>query len=160
MTLRRKLNLFANVRPCKTIKGIKSTVYDNVDVVTLRENTEGEYSGLEHEVVPGVVENLKIISKPACENIAKYAFEYARRLGRKSITCVHKEGVMIKGDGCFVNVCRDIAKKYPEINYSENQVDTLCLKLVQAPEELDVMVMPNLYGDIVSDLCSGNHQLI
>jgi len=155
VTLRKKLNLFANVRPCKTIKGIKSTVYDKVDVVTLRENTEGEYSGLEHEVVPGVVENLKIISRQACENIAKYAFEYAQRLGRKNITCVHKEGIMVKGDGCFVNTCREFAKKYPEINYSENQIDTLCLKLVQNPEELDVMVMPNLYGDIVSDLCAG-----
>jgi len=155
VTLRKKLNLFANVRPCKTIKGIKSTVYDNVDVVTLRENTEGEYSGLEHEVVPGVVENLKIITRPACENIAKYAFEYARMLGRKNITCVHKEGIMVKGDGCFVNTCREYAKKYPEINYSENQIDTLCLKLVQNPEQLDVMVMPNLYGDIVSDLCAG-----
>ena len=156
VTLRKRLQLYANVRPCKTIKGVKGLPHDNLDVVTIRENTEGEYSGLEHEVVPGVVENLKIISKFACENIAKYAFEYAKKNGRKEVCCVHKAGVMVMGDGCFVDTCREVAQFYPEIDYVEKQVDTMSMKLTRTPQKVDVMVMPNLYGDIISDLCAGN----
>ena len=155
VTLRKRLNLYANVRPCKTIRGVKGLPHDNLDVVTIRENTEGEYSGLEHEVVPGVVENLKIISKNACQNIAEYAFQYAKNNGRNEVCCVHKAGVMVMGDGCFVNTCRDVAKKYPEITYSEKQVDTMSMKLTRTPGQVDIMVMPNLYGDIISDLCAG-----
>ena len=118
VTLRKKLRLYANVRPCKTIDGLDN-LYSNVDVVTIRENTEGEYSGIEHSVVPGVAESIKIISRVACENVAKYAFEYARTQNRKKITAVHKAGVMKLGDGLFVDVCREIAAQYPEIEYSE-----------------------------------------
>jgi len=154
VTLRKKLNLFANVRPAKSLPGIKS-LYTNVDVVTLRENTEGEYSGLEHMVVPGVAENLKIISRQACENIAAYAFEFAVANNRKKVTVCHKAGVQKLGDGLFVNVCKQISQKFPQIEYAEEQVDTMCMRLARNPHEVDVMVMPNLYGDIVSDLCAG-----
>lgn len=109
MTLRKKLKLYANVRPCRSIVGVK-TPYENVDVVTIRENTEGEYSGLEHQVVPGVVENLKIISQFACENINRYAFEYARKMGRKKIVACHKAGVMKMGDGLFIETASQISK--------------------------------------------------
>lgn len=155
VTLRKRLKLYANVRPCKSIKGVKNSLYEGVDLVTIRENTEGEYSGLEHVVVPGIVENLKIITQEACENICKYAFEYATKHGRKRVVCCHKAGVMKLGDGCFVNTFRRIAKEYPHIEISEKQVDTMCTKLVKEPQEVDVMVMPNLYGDILSDLCAG-----
>jgi len=154
VTLRKKLNLFANVRPAKSLPGIKS-LYQDVDVVTLRENTEGEYSGLEHMVVPGVCENLKIISRQACENIATYAFEYAVANNRKKVTVCHKAGVQKLGDGLFINVCKQVSQKFPQIEYAEEQVDTMCMRLARNPQDVDVMVMPNLYGDIVSDLCSG-----
>eukprot|EP01017_Pseudomicrothorax_dubius_P031993 TRINITY_DN4143_c0_g3_i1.p1 TRINITY_DN4143_c0_g3~~TRINITY_DN4143_c0_g3_i1.p1 ORF type:complete len:377 (+),score=111.09 TRINITY_DN4143_c0_g3_i1:67-1197(+) len=154
VTLRKKLHLYANVRPAKSIKGTK-TPYTDVDVVTIRENTEGEYSGLEHEVVPGVVENLKIISKKACENIARYAFEYARLNNRKRVIACHKAGVMKLGDGLFLRTCQSTAKEYPNIEFLDEQVDTVSMKLAANPNEIDVMVMPNLYGDIISDLCAG-----
>lgn len=154
VTLRKKLQLYANVRPCISLPGVKSP-YDKVDVVTIRENTEGEYSGLEHQVVPGVVENLKIISRQACINIAEYAFNYAIMYNRQRVTACHKAGVQKMGDGLFINTCREVAKKYPQIKYQEEQVDTICMKLARDPHQLDVMVMPNLYGDIVSDLCAG-----
>ena len=115
MTLRKKLNLFANVRPCKTITKLKNVPYENVDIVTIRENTEGEYSGLEHEVVPGIVENLKIITRTACDNVNRHAFEYAKNNNRKKITCVHKADVMKLGDGCFLESFREIGKEYPNI---------------------------------------------
>jgi len=154
VTLRKKLNLYANVRPCKSLKGIKS-FYSDVDLVTIRENTEGEYSGIEHEVVPGVVENFKIISQVACQNIAEYAFDFAVRYDRKKVTACHKAGVQKMGDGLFIKVCRQVSEKYPSIKYEEEQVDTVCMKLAKDPLTMDVMVMPNLYGDIVSDLCAG-----
>ena len=154
VTLRKKLKLYANVRPCRSIVGV-NTPYTNVDLVTMRENTEGEYSGLEHQVVPGVVENLKIISETACENINRYAFEYARKYGRKKIVACHKAGVMKMGDGLFIKIAEKIAQEYPEIEYTEEQIDTVCMKLANDPTQFDVMVMPNLYGDIVSDLCAG-----
>eukprot|EP00743_Colponemidia_sp_Colp-15_P003660 GILK01003950.1.p1 GENE.GILK01003950.1~~GILK01003950.1.p1 ORF type:complete len:367 (+),score=45.94 GILK01003950.1:774-1874(+) len=153
ITLRRSLNLYANVRPCVSIKNLGR--YDDVNLVTIRENTEGEYSGLEHEVVPGVVENLKVISRPACVRIAEFAFAYARLNGRKKVTAVHKANVMKLGDGLFINVCREVAQKYPEIQYEEQLIDNACLTLVSKPSKMDVMVMPNLYGDILSDLCAG-----
>ncbi|CAI2371203.1 unnamed protein product [Moneuplotes crassus] len=154
VTLRKKLQLYANVRPCRTIKGIDN-IYDNVDLVTIRENTEGEYMGLEHRVVPGVSESIKIISRRACLKIARYAFEYAIRNNRKRIIGVHKAGVMKKGDGLFLECLREINEEYPTIQYSEKQVDTMCMKLAMNPQDCDMMVMPNLYGDIVSDLCAG-----
>ncbi len=155
VTLRKKLYLYANVRPCLTIEGVKNLKYQNIDLVTIRENTEGEYSGLEHEVVPGIVENLKIITKQASEDVCRYAFEYADKLGRKKITCCHKAGVMKLGDGCFLTAFNKIAKEFPQIKTETKQVDNICTKLVKDPHELDVMVMPNLYGDIISDLCAG-----
>jgi isocitrate dehydrogenase (NAD+) len=154
VTLRKKLNLYVNLRPCKSIIGIKGP-YENIDVVTLRENTEGEYSGLEHEVVPGVVENLKIISEKACRKIAEYAFVYATKNNRKTVTACHKAGISAMADGLFIRICREESEKYPSIKYQEEQVDTVAMKLAQSPELLDVMVMPNLYGDIISDLCAG-----
>lgn len=154
VTLRKRLQLYANVRPCKSIMGVK-TPYEGVDLVTIRENTEGEYSGLEHEVSPGIVENLKIISKSACQNITEYAFEYAKKLNRNRIVACHKAGVMKMGDGLFIKTAADVAKNYPDIEYTEEQIDTVCMKLANNPSEFDVMVMPNLYGDIVSDLCAG-----
>lgn len=113
VTLRKKLQLFANVRPCQTIAELPRVPYKNIDIVTIRENTEGEYSGLEHEVVPGIVENLKIITKKACDNVNKHAFEYAMRNNRKKITCVHKADVMKLGDGCFLNSFKEVAQNYP-----------------------------------------------
>ena len=141
------------MRPCKSIRGISP--YNNVDVVTIRENTEGEYSGLEHEVVDGIVENLKIITKKACKKIAEFAFKYAVGNSRGKVVCCHKASVMKKADGCFVEECDRVSTKYPQIQYEKKQVDTLCTKLVRNPEEMDLMVMPNLYGDIISDLSAG-----
>lgn len=152
--LRRELEMYANVRPATSIPGL-NVRYHNVNIVTIRENTEGEYSGKEHEVIPGVIENLKIISKNACEKIARYAFNYARNCSRKKVTALHKASVMKLGDGLFLKMCRKTAQDFPEIHYEERNVDTACGLLVTKPELFDVMVMPNLYGDIVSDLCSG-----
>ncbi len=154
VSLRKELDLFANVRPCKSIPNI-SKLYSDVDVVTIRENTEGEYSGKEHEVVPGVIENLKIISAHACERIAEYAFKYTRSHKRKHVAALHKASVMKMGDGLFLKKCREVAEKYPDIKYWEKSIDTGCGLLVSDPSTFDVMVMPNLYGDIMSDVCSG-----
>ncbi|KRW98930.1 hypothetical protein PPERSA_09455 [Pseudocohnilembus persalinus] len=154
VTLRKKLQLYANVRPCKSFEGVK-THYDNVDVVTMRENTEGEYSGIEHKILPGVVENLKIISQKASYNICKYAYEFAKANGRKKVSVCLKAGVMKQGDGLFMREALKVAEEYPEIQTEVVNVDTVCFQLASNPQSLDVMVMPNLYGDIVSDLCSG-----
>eukprot|EP01027_Heterolobosea_sp_BB2_P025434 GEZU01039040.1.p1 GENE.GEZU01039040.1~~GEZU01039040.1.p1 ORF type:complete len:383 (-),score=138.87 GEZU01039040.1:174-1241(-) len=154
LTLRQALGLYANVRPAKNMPGIV-TPFNNVDLVTVRENTEGEYSGLEHEVVPGVVESLKIITRTASERIAEYAFKYAVEHGRSKVTAVHKANIMKKADGLFLTCCREVAEKYPQIKYEEAIVDAACMRLVKNPAEFDVLVMPNLYGDIVSDLASG-----
>lgn len=126
-----------------------------MDVVTIRENTEGEYSGLEHIAVPGVAESLKIISEKSCRRVAIYAFEFAEKMNRKKVEAVHKAGVMKLSDGLFLDVCRDVSTKYPNIEYKETQVNTMAHKLILNPEKIDVMVMPNLYGDIISDLCAG-----
>lgn len=152
--LRRSLNLCVNVRPCISVPGVK-TLYDNVDLVTIRENTEGEYSGKEHEVVPGVIENLKIISEKACLRAARYAFEYAKKYDRKKVHALHKASVMKMGDGLFLKKSREVSLEFPQIEYLEKNVDTACGILVSEPQYFDVMVMPNLYGDIVSDVCAG-----
>ncbi|KAK9824167.1 hypothetical protein WJX72_008227 [[Myrmecia] bisecta] len=154
LTLRKELQLFANVRPCFSLPGYK-TRYDNVNLVTIRENTEGEYSGLEHEVVPGVVESLKIITRIASTRVAEYAFKYAKDNGRKKVSAVHKANIMKMADGLFIRCCREVKEKYPDIAYEELIVDNACMQLVKDPSQFDVLVMPNLYGDIISDLCAG-----
>ncbi|KAF3796292.1 Isocitrate dehydrogenase NAD catalytic subunit 5 [Nymphaea thermarum] len=154
LTLRKELGLYANVRPCYSLPGYK-TRYDNVDLVTIRENTEGEYSGLEHQVVRGVVESIKIITRQASLRVAEYAFHYAKIHGRKTVSAIHKANIMRKTDGLFLKCCREVAEKYPEINYEEVIIDNCCMMLVKNPSLFDVLVMPNLYGDIISDLCAG-----
>ncbi|PNY11848.1 isocitrate dehydrogenase, partial [Trifolium pratense] len=154
LTLRKELNLYANVRPCYSLSGYK-TRYDNVDLITIRENTEGEYSGLEHQVVRGVVESIKIITRQASIRVAEYAFHYAKAHGRKRVSAIHKANIMQKTDGLFLKCCREVAEKYPEITYEEVVIDNCCMMLVKNPALFDVLVMPNLYGDIISDLCAG-----
>jgi isocitrate dehydrogenase (NAD+) len=155
LTLRKALNLYANVRPCKSIPGYK-TKYDDVDIVTIRENTEGEYTGIEHEVVPGVIENLKVITRVASARIAEFAFRYASEVGRKKVTAAHKAGVMKLSDGLFLDCCREVAARYPQIKYEEVNIDNAMLYMAaDGGAKFDVMVMPNLYGDIASDLGAG-----
>lgn len=154
LALRKEFNLYANVRPCRSLEGYK-TLYDNVDVVTIRENTEGEYSGIEHEIVDGVVQSIKLITEEASNRVAEYAFKYAKDNHRKKVTVVHKANIMRMSDGLFLRCCRDMAKKYPEIKFEEKYLDTVCLNMVQDPSKFDVLVMPNLYGDIMSDMCAG-----
>ncbi|CAN8229306.1 unnamed protein product [Cochlearia groenlandica] len=152
--LRKELDLFASLVNCFNLPGLP-TRHDNVDIVVIRENTEGEYAGLEHEVVPGVVESLKVITKFCSERIAKYAFEYAYLNNRKKVTAVHKANIMKLADGLFLESCREVAKKYPSINYNEIIVDNCCMQLVAKPEQFDVMVTPNLYGNLVANTAAG-----
>jgi isocitrate dehydrogenase (NAD+) len=152
--LRKTLDLYANVRPVRTLPGVKSR-YDNVDLVIFRENTEDLYSGLEHVVVPGVVESIKIITEKASTRIAKYAFAYARSHGRKRITAVHKANIMKLSDGLFLDCCRKVAEEYKDVTYDEMIVDNCCMQLVLDPTRFDSLLLENLYGDIVSDLCAG-----
>jgi isocitrate dehydrogenase (NAD+) len=152
--LRKTLDLYANLRPVATLPGVKSR-YDNVDLIVVRENTEDLYSGLEHVVVPGVVESIKIITEKASTRIAKYAFEYARTHGRKKVTAVHKANIMKLSDGLFLDCCRTVAQGFPEITYDEIIVDNCCMQLVLDPTRFDMLLLENLYGDIVSDLCAG-----
>ncbi|ODV98469.1 hypothetical protein PACTADRAFT_14907 [Pachysolen tannophilus NRRL Y-2460] len=156
LTLRRTFNLFANVRPCKSIVGYK-TPYDNVDTVLIRENTEGEYSGIEHVIVPGVVQSIKLITRPASEKVIRYAFQHAISTGRNHVLVVHKASIMKLSDGLFVEVAKELASEYPNVKLSFENLDNTSLKLVQNPSQYNnlVMVMPNLYGDIMSDLSSG-----
>ena len=154
VALRKGLDLYANLRPVKSLPGVK-TRYEDVDLVVVRENTEDLYSGLEHIVVPGVVESIKIITEKASTRIARFAFEYARKHGRKLVTAVHKANIMKLSDGLFLECCRSVAREYPEIRYDEIIVDNCCLQLVRDPTRFDVLVLENLYGDIVSDLCAG-----
>ncbi|KAJ3284915.1 NAD-dependent isocitrate dehydrogenase [Borealophlyctis nickersoniae] len=156
LTLRRTFDLFANVRPCKSIVGYK-TPFDNVDTVLIRENTEGEYSGIEHSVVPGVVQSIKLITEEASRRVTTYAFEYARAIGRSHVTIVHKANIQKMADGLFLDVANDVAKSYPDIEVAEALLDRVCLQIVQDPTQFNktVMVMPNLYGDILSDLGAG-----
>lgn len=145
LTLRRTFNLYANVRPCVSIDGFK-TAYDNVDTVLIRENTEGEYSGIEHEVVPGVVQSIKLITHQASTRVARYAFEYARSQNRLHVTAVHKAPIMKQSDGMFLRACREMAAEYPDVKYDEDLLDRVCLRIVQdpAPYADRVMVMPNV----------------
>lgn len=154
VTLRQELNLYANVRPAKTYPGIKSR-YNNIDLVIFRENTEDLYAGIEHKVGNDAAESIKIITRSASERIARYAFEYARREGRKKVTAVHKANIMKLSDGLFLESCRKVAEEYTDIEFEDVIVDAMCMRLVQDPENFDCLVLPNLYGDIVSDLCAG-----
>lgn len=151
--LRKKYDLYANFRPIKNLPGIP-TRYPGVDLVIVRENTEGEYVGIEHEVVPGVVESLKIITEKASTKIAKFAFKHAHQFSRKKVHAIHKANIMKMSDGLFLRCCRDVAKDYPEIIYGEHIIDNTCMQLVTNPYQYDVLVTPNLYGDIISDLCA------
>ncbi|MFN0168829.1 MAG: isocitrate/isopropylmalate dehydrogenase family protein [Bryobacteraceae bacterium] len=156
VALRKRLDLYINFRPVRRLPGM-FTRYPEVtlDIVIFRENTEDLYSGLEHEVVPGVVESLKVITRTASVRIAQATFEYARREGRKKVTAVHKANIMKMSDGLFLRCCREVAEQFPDIVYQEMIVDNTCMQLVMRPESFDLMVLPNLYGDIVSDLTAG-----
>ncbi|HEY3136154.1 MAG TPA: isocitrate dehydrogenase (NAD(+)) [Blastocatellia bacterium] len=152
--LRKALDLYANLRPVKSMKGVPSR-YENVDLIVVRENTEDLYSGLEHEVVPGVVESLKIITDRASRRIARFAFEFARREGRKKVTAIHKANIMKLSDGLFLNCFREVSREYPEIEANDLIVDNACMQLVMDPSQFDVLLLENLYGDIISDLAAG-----
>ena len=154
VSLRQKLNLSACMRPVKNLPGI-ITRHQNVDLIVVRENSEGLYSGLEHQVVEGVVASLKVVSRSACNAIGQFAFDYCRNHGRRKVTAVHKAAVMKKSDGLFLEEIRKIAKKNPFIEYDELAIDSLSMQLVMEPSKFDVLVMGNLYGDIISDLASG-----
>jgi isocitrate dehydrogenase (NAD+) len=152
--LRKALDLYANLRPVRNLAGVKSR-FEGVDVIIVRENTEDLYSGLEHEVVPGVVESLKIITERASTRIARFAFDFARANGRTRVTAIHKANIMKLGDGLFLTSTRAVARDYADVTYDERIVDAACMSLVMYPEKFDVLLLPNLYGDIVSDLCAG-----
>ena len=154
VALRKTLDLFANLRPVRNLPGVKSR-FENVDVVIVRENTEDLYSGLEHEVVPGVVESLKIITERASTRIARFAFEYAKREGRKKIHAIHKANIMKLSDGLFLRSVRAVAAEYPAVEYQELIVDNACMQIVLNPQQFDVLLLPNLYGDVMSDLAAG-----
>src|SRR5438067_9436314 len=151
--LRKRFELFANFRPIRNLPHIP-TRYPGVELIIVRENTEGLYSGIEHEVVPGVVESLKIITEKASTRIARFAFEYARKNHRKKVHAIHKANIMKLSDGLFLRCSRNVSKEYPEITYGEHIVDNTCMQLVMNPYQYDVLVMENLYGDIISDLCA------
>jgi len=152
--LRKALDLYTNLRPVRNLPGVESR-FQGVDLVIVRENTEDLYAGLEHQIIPGVVESLKIITEAASTRIARFAFEYARAHGRRKVTAVHKANIMKLSDGLFLDSVRAVAREFAEISYDEKIVDAACMHLVMAPEQFDVIVLPNLYGDIVSDLCAG-----
>jgi isocitrate dehydrogenase (NAD+) len=154
VALRKGLDLYANVRPIKTLPGVKSR-YENVDLVIIRENTEDLYSGLEHVVVPGVVESIKVITEKASTRIARFAFNYARTHGRKRVTAVHKANIMKLSDGLFLECCAKVAADFPDVKYDDIIVDNCCMQLVLDPTRFDMLLLENLYGDIVSDLCAG-----
>jgi isocitrate dehydrogenase (NAD+) len=152
--LRKALGLYANLRPVKNIPGVPSR-FEDVDLIIVRENTEDLYSGIEHEVVPGVVESLKVITEKASTNIARFAFEFARANGRKRVTGIHKANILKLGDGLFLKSLRAVARDYTDVAYDERIIDAACMSLVMHPERFDVLLLPNLYGDIVSDLGAG-----
>jgi isocitrate dehydrogenase (NAD+) len=152
--LRKALDLYVNLRPVWSIPSVKSR-YEGIDLVIVRENTEDLYSGLEHEVVPGVVESLKIITAEASNRVATFAFEYARKHGRKRVTAVHKANIMKMGDGLFLRTVQEVAARYQDIRSDDRIVDAACMHLVMNPAQFDILLLPNLYGDIVSDLCAG-----
>ncbi len=152
--LRKTLDLYANLRPVTNLPSVPSR-FEGVDLVIVRENTEDLYAGLEHQVAPGVVESLKVITASASQRIARFAFEHARTYGRRKVTAIHKANIMKLTDGLFLQCTRAMARDYPDIQYEEKIVDNACMQLVMRPETFDVIVLPNLYGDIVSDLCAG-----
>ncbi len=152
--LRKGLDLYASVRPVKTLPGVK-VPFDNVNLVVVRENTEGLYAGLEHVVVPGVVESLRVITRSAAERIVRYAFELARQQGRHRVTFCHKADVMRLSDGLFLKCAREVADEFPFIGFEEKSIDNVCMELVLDPTRFDVLVMENLFGDVISDLCAG-----
>lgn len=154
VTLRQHFNLYANFRPIQSLEGVQSK-WSGLDLVVIRENTEGLYSGLEHEVVPGVVESLKIITRVATERIAHFAFKYANRARRKKVTIIHKANIMKMSDGLFLSASQDVGKLYPAIECEEFIVDNACMQLILRPERFDVLLLENLYGDIISDLAAG-----
>ncbi|KAL7965850.1 hypothetical protein HDV63DRAFT_413626 [Trichoderma sp. SZMC 28014] len=156
LTLRRTFNLFANLRPCRSVAGFK-TPYDGVDTVLIRENTEGEYSGIEHVVVDGVVQSIKLITKEASERVLRFAFQHAESIGRKKVRVVHKATIMKMSDGLFLKTAEQVAKDFPNIEFDAELLDNTCLKMVTDPNPYNdkVLVMPNLYGDILSDMCAG-----
>ena len=152
--MRQGLDLYASVRPVKTLPGVNCP-YQDVDLVVVRENTEGLYSGQEHVVVPGVVESLRVVTRPAAERIVRFAFEIARREGRSRVTFCHKADVLRMSDGLFLECARQVADEFPFIEFEERRIDNLCMELVLHPDEFDVLVMENLFGDVISDLCAG-----
>ncbi len=152
--LRKTLDLYANLRPVRTLPGVK-TPFGELDLVVVRENTEDLYSGIEHVVVPGVVESIKIITEKASTRIAKFAFEYAKQEGRKKITAIHKANIMKLSDGLFLDCFRKVAAEHPEIIADDKIVDNACMQLVMRPQQFDVLLLENLYGDIISDLAAG-----
>lgn len=154
VVMRRELDLYANIRPSKTYPNVPSR-FENVDLVVVRENTEDLYAGIEHMIGDVAAESIKLMTKAGCERIVRYAFEYAVKNHRRKVTAVHKANIMKCTDGMFLRVAREIAAEYPQIEFDDMIIDALCMRLVQTPEKFDVMVMPNLYGDIVSDLCAG-----
>ena len=156
VAIRKQLDLFANVRPVFTLPGLKTRFQDvNINMVIFRENTEDLYSGLEHEVVKDVVESIKVITRYASMRIANYAFAYSQKNGRRKVTAIHKANIMKLSDGLFIRCCREVAANYPDIAYNEMIVDNASMQLVMRPETFDVLLLPNLYGDIVSDLAAG-----
>ena len=154
VTLRKALDLYACIRPVKSIPGVPSR-FDDVNLIVVRENTEGLYSGLEHRIAPGIVESLKIVTEHACTRISRYAFELAERQGRKRVTAIHKANIMKLADGLFLECSRKVARQYPEITYDEMIIDNCAMQLVKDPTRFDVLLLENLYGDIISDLCAG-----
>jgi isocitrate dehydrogenase (NAD+) len=154
VALRKALDLYANLRPAVSIPGVRSR-YEGVDLVIVRENTEDLYAGIEHMAGPDAAESIKLITRGGSERIARFAFEYARRERRRKVTAVHKANIMKLSDGLFLDVCRQVAESYPDIEFEDRIVDNMCMQLVQKPELYDVLLCPNLYGDILSDLCAG-----
>src|SRR5258707_13652158 len=154
VALRKTLDLYANLRPVKNVPGVQSR-FENVDVVLVRENTEDLYSGLEHEVVPGVVESLKIITERASTRIAHFAFQYAKNNGRKKIHAIHKANIMKLSDGLFLKSVRAVAREYPELEYKKLIVDNACMQMGMNPKQIDLLLLPNLYGDVMMDLPAG-----
>jgi isocitrate dehydrogenase (NAD+) len=154
VALRKTFDLYANVRPIKSLPGVR-TAFSDVDLVVVRESTEDLYSGIEHQIAPGVVESVKVITARASRRIARFAFELARREHRRGVVAIHKANIMKLSDGLFLTCARKVAKQYPRIRYTELIVDNACMQLVRRPEDFDVLLLENLYGDIVSDLCAG-----
>jgi len=155
VAIRKLLDLYANVRPARAMEGIQGC-FPGTDVVVVRENTEGLYAGIEHDVIPDVAaESIRVITRPATERVVRFAFEYARANGRRKVTAVHKANILKATDGLFLRAAGDVAADYPDIEFEDRIVDNMCMQLVQRPREYDVLVLPNLFGDIVSDLCSG-----